>query len=290
MITRYVVPCAMGVFAMALIAGCAGMDGSPNPGGKGAVLLLSKSAGFEHSVIKWNDQKVSHVDTVLRPLFEKMGMTYESTKDAGAINAENLKKYKLVIFYTSADLTQPGTDGYPPMGPNGVSDLMAWIKNGGGFVGLHSTTDSFHTPEGGEVTPFLKMLGAEFKGHGKQFDGTVKVVDAKNPAMAHFPQDWKIKDEWYTFINFNKKDMHVLALLDPGEERAKQELYNRPAYPIVWCSQVGKGRVYFNGMGHREDVWTNEDFQKVMKDAAKWAMGEGPAMDEPNFDKVVPNK
>jgi hypothetical protein len=259
-------------------------------GVEGKVLFLSKSSGFEHSVIKWNDKQVSHVDTVLKPLFEGMGMTYESTKDAGTINAENLKKYKLVIMYTSADLTQKGEDGNPPMGPNGVAELKAWIENGGALLGLHSTTDSFHTPEGGAVTPFLTMLGAEFKGHGKQFAGTVKVVDPENPAMARFPKDWKIQDEWYTFINFNQKDMHVLALLDPGEERSKQEMYNVPAYPIVWCSQVGKGRVYFNGMRHREDVWTNPDFQNVMMDAAKWVMGEGAAKNEPNFDKVVPTK
>ncbi|MBX7258916.1 MAG: ThuA domain-containing protein [Candidatus Hydrogenedentes bacterium] len=290
MSTRIVVSSMMCLFAVSLVAGCASVGNAAEPGAKGKVLVLSKSAGFEHSVIKYNDQNVSHVDTVLKPLFEGMGMTYESTKDASKINAENLKNYKLVIFYTTGDLTQAGTDGQPPMGPNGVADLLAWLNNGGSVMGFHSSTDSFHTPENGEVTPFLKMLGGEFKTHGKQFAGTLKVVDPDHPAMARFPKDWQIQDEWYMFINLNQKDMHVLALLDPGEERSKQEMYNVPSYPMIWCSQYGNGRVYFNGMGHREDVWTNPDFIKVIEDAAKWTMGQGPAKNEPNYDKVVPTK
>lgn len=285
--TRTIVLSAMCVVAGALAAGCA-TAGAQGP--KGKVLFLSKSAGFEHSVIKWNDEKISHVDTVLKPLFEGMGMTYESTKDASVINAENLKNYSLVILYTTGDLTQVGTDGQPAMGPNGVADLLAWLENGGAVMGFHSTTDSFHTPEGGEVTPFLKMIGGEFKTHGKQFAGTLKVVDPAHPAMARFPKDWTIQDEWYMFINLNTTDMHVLALLDPGEERGKQEMYNVPSYPMVWCSQYGKGRVYFNGMGHREDVWTHPDFRNVIEDAAKWTIGQGAAMNEPNYDKTVPAK
>jgi hypothetical protein len=273
----------------ALMAGCASVGGAaaPKAADGGAVLFLSKSSGFEHSVIKWDDQKHNHVGNVLEPLTKGLGMTLESTKDASLINADNLKKYKLVIFYTTGDLTQSGSDKTPPMGPNGEAELLSWIQNGGAFIGFHCATDSFHTPQGGAVTPYVKMLGAEFKGHGAQFEGTVKVVDPKHPTMAGVPSPWRIKDEWYTFINLNKDSMHVLALLDPGDERAKQEMYNVPAYPMIWCSQLGKGRVYFNGMGHREDVWTDATFQKTLVDAIKWVCGEGPAMSEPNYSQVV---
>jgi hypothetical protein len=64
--------------------------------------------------------------------------------------------------------------------------------------------------------------------------------------------------------------------------------YDMPNFPIIWCSAVGKGRVYFNALGHREDVWDNPVMQKAIVDAAKWAMGQGPLNADPNFDKVVP--
>ncbi|MCP4645578.1 MAG: hypothetical protein GY851_34355, partial [bacterium] len=89
------------------------------------------------------------------------------------------------------------------------------------------------------------------------------------------------------FRNFNKESMRVLALMDPGEERAKQDSYNIPAYPVVWVSQVGEGRVYYSALGHREDVWENKKFQKTVVDALKWASGKGEAAAKPNFDDVV---
>ncbi|MBI4556362.1 MAG: ThuA domain-containing protein [Candidatus Hydrogenedentes bacterium] len=252
------------------------------------ILFLSKSVGFEHSVVAQNADKPSLCDTVLSKLAEQMGAKFATTKDASQINAENLKEYQLVIFYTQGELTQEGgKDGSPAMGANGVADLLAWIENGGGFVGFHCASDTFHTPEGGPVTPFLQMVGGEFAGHGKQFVGTVKVVDADHPTVASIPKEWSINDEWYTFRNLNKDQMHVVALLDPGEERSKQEMYNVPNYPVIWCSERGKGRVFFNAMGHREDVWENETFQKSVVDAIQWSSGKGSTQAKPNYAIAV---
>ncbi len=255
--------------------------------GDNCAIFLSKSAGFEHSCIKWDENKKSHVNNTLEKLQKDMGVEILMTKDASLINAENLKKYKVVIFYTTADLTTEGTDKQPPMSPTGQAELLEWIQNGGGFIGYHCASDSFHQPAGGEVTPYIKMLGGEFRSHHKQFAGTVKVVDKSHPTMQRVPAEWNILDEWYLFTNINMDTMHVLAMLDPGPERQIQEGYNIPSYPIIWCSEYGKGRVYYNAMGHREDVWDNPDFQNSVIDAVKWAMGQGPANAEPNASKFV---
>ena len=253
-------------------------------------IFLSKSSGFEHSCIKWDANKQSHVGNTLAKLTQDMGVDILATKDASLINAENLKKFKVVIFYTTADLTVEGTDKQPPMGPNGQAELLDWIKAGGGFIGYHCASDSFHQPEGGDVTPYIKMLGGEFRVHHKQFAGTLRIVDKNHPTMARVPKDWNILDEWYLFRNLNADSMHVLALLDPGTEREKQDAYNIPSYPVIWCSAYGKGRVYYNAMGHREDVWDNPDFQHSVIDAVHWVMGQGPTDAKPNLKKVMKAK
>ncbi|MEK7793086.1 MAG: ThuA domain-containing protein, partial [Candidatus Hydrogenedentota bacterium] len=92
----------------------------------------------------------------------------------------------------------------------------------------------------------------------------------------------------YTFINMNTEKMHVIALMDPGAEREKQAMYNIPNYPVMWCMERGKGRVFYDAMGHREDVWDNETFQQIVVAAAGWSMGEGEAAATPNFKDVVP--
>lgn len=263
--------------------------GAPGVQAEGVkILFLSKSSGFEHEVIKDVEGKPSHAARVLQGLGPRLNAEVVSSKDASLINAENLKNYDLVIFYTTGDLTEPGNDGNPPMGENGAAELMDWIRNGGGFMGFHAATDTFRAPEDDSFTPYTEMIGAEFLKHGKKFEGTVKVVDPSHPAAASMPPERRIFDEWYLFKFPNAQSLHVLALLDPGEERQKQEVYDIPSYPIIWCSQLGKGRVYYNGLGHEFDVWSDPAFQNVIIDAARWAMGEGPAQAAPNYAHVVP--
>ncbi|MDK1020910.1 MAG: ThuA domain-containing protein [Candidatus Hydrogenedentes bacterium] len=251
------------------------------------VLLLSKSQVFQHETIAEKDGQASQVEIVLRGLLAEHGMTLTATKDAGSINAENLKSYKLVIFYTQGDLTQLGLDKHPPMGADGVAALTEWIMAGGGFMGIHSATDTFRSKAGDDPTPYTTMIGAAFRGHGRQFVGTVRPVDRKHPTMASLPKAFAIMEEWYVFRQMNADAIHVLALLDAGEERGRQKMYDTQPYPIVWCRPLGEGRVYYNAMGHRPDVWENETFLSLLDDAVLWTTGQGPVQAEPNYAGVV---
>lgn len=250
------------------------------------ILYLTKSAGFEHSAVKRDGDKLGHSERVIEKIAKEMSATYTATKDASLINAANLKNYDVVIFYTSGNLTELGTDKTPAMGPNGIADLKAWVEQGGGLIGYHAASDSFRT-EGDGVSPYTQLMGAEFAGHGKQFKGTLKAVDKSHPAMQHFPDGWTELEEWYTFKKLNP-DMHVIAVADAGEERGKQEMYKGPSYPFIWCRAEGKGRVYYNALGHREDtVWDNKEFQASIADAIRWASGEGALDAESNYKQVV---
>jgi len=254
------------------------------------VLFLSKSAGFEHSAIKQEDGAPSHVDLALGELVSELGGTLVATKDASTINSENLENYDVVVFFTTGDLTTTGTDGHPAMGPDGVAELLAWIENGGGFIGFHCATDTFHPdPQCSSPTPFIQMVGGEFQSHGPQFEGTIKVTDPEHPVMGAVEDGWVINDEWYIFCNLDEENMRVLALLDTSEGHAQRiRMYRRPSYPIIWAKGLGEGRIFYNAMGHREDVWDHANFRQHVKDALVWAGGEGEARVEPNYAEVVP--
>ena len=90
-------------------------------------------------------------------------------------------------------------------------------------------------------------------------------------------------------FGFDGETCGVLALMDPGPERAKQEMYNIDPYPIVWIRALGQGRVYFTALGHREDLWEGERFQQAFVDAVHWLMSTGDPQAEPNYRQVVPN-
>ena len=253
----------------------------------GKALLLTKSGGFQHGPVTEKDGQPSLVETVLREHLAKHGLTLDATKDAGKINAANLANYKLVLFYTQGDLDQEGIDK-TPMGPDGMKDLAAWISAGGGFVGFHSAADTSRPVKAEDpATPYTAIVGGAFKSHGKQFSGKVRVVDPKHPAIASVPDGFMLLDEWYVYTHLDTANMHVLAMLDPGDERAKQEQYNIPTYPIVWCKEQGTGRIFYTAMGHREDVWSNETFLAMLNDAVDWATGKTKAKAKPNYDKMI---
>jgi len=44
-------------------------------------------------------------------------------------------------------------------------------------------------------------------------------------------------------------------------------------FAVAWARNYGKGRMYYNGLGHREDVWDKPEIQKMWLEAIKWAMG-----------------
>lgn len=244
------------------------------------ILYLTKSQGFQHSVVVPQDGGASESGAALTAVAEKLGAKITCSKDASLLDAESIKNFDLVILYTTGDLTKPSDDGGDAMADQ--ASLIEWVENGGALMGFHAATDTFHETQPGQPTPFIQMMGAEFLTHGAPFEGTLNVVDPDHPAMANFEDGWKVHDEWYVFKNINTKDMHVLATLDPGEQRTKQaDKYDIPAYPMVWCMERGKGRVYFNGMGHFPQVWADPDFQQVVSDAIQWVTGaEAGAADD----------
>ena len=257
------------------------------------ILFLTKSSTFEHPSIKRRDGELGHAEKVMVAVGEQNQLRVRATKDAGEINAENLVNYDIVVFYTTGDLTESGSgsglfggDGNPPMAADGLDALRTWVKSGGGFVGYHCAADTFHG-EADTVSPYIEMLGGEFVVHGKQFVGRVAVTDAAHPSMMRFPDGWTHLEEWYTFKNYATDSIRVLALLETGPERANQPMYDRDPYPIVWCRTFGEGRVFYNAIGHREDIWDQQDFQNSVVDAIRWASGAGDASAEPNFDDVV---
>jgi uncharacterized protein len=46
--------------------------------------------------------------------------------------------------------------------------------------------------------------------------------------------------------------------------------------------------VYYNAMGHRDDVWTSDRFQQMLAGAITWATGGTESALVQNMSKVTP--
>jgi type 1 glutamine amidotransferase len=284
---------ALATLAAAISTACA----APKAQSTKHVLFFTKSAGFEHSAIKWKDG-TSFAETVLKELGPQHNIEFTFSKDGTIFTPENLKKFDAFMFYTTGDLTTVGTDGHPAMSKEAKAAFLDAIKHGKGFIGVHSSTDTFHSPggeniktkarysnDGDNADPYIKMIGGEFIKHGKQQPGHLICVDKKFPGLSNFPDDFAPTEEWYSLKDF-APNMHVLLVQDTSKMHDK--IYERPNYPSTWAHMYGKGRVFYTNMGHREDVWTNPVFQQVLMGGFEWTLRRADADVKPNIKKVTP--
>jgi len=98
--------------------------------------------------------------------------------------------------------------------------------------------------------------------------------------------EFAFQEEWYSLKDFTP-DIHVLTVIDAPAMKGIE--YQRPPYPTTWARKEGKGRVWFSAMGHREDVWTNPNFQNILVGGIKWALGEVNADVPPNLKETAPD-
>ena len=264
---------------------------------KHKLLFFSKSSGFEHDVISWKKGKPSFAEKIFIEIGVKHGWEFEFSKDGSKFSPEYLKGFDAVIFYTTGNLITLGKDKEPAMTPEGKQALFDYVKNGGGFIGLHSASDTFHTNDesskgadryvnhGEDCDPYICLLGGEFIIHGDQQVATNKVINPAFPGFSDVGESFAFNEEWYSLKDF-RSDIHVLTVID--SPKMKGPMYDRPPFPNTWARTEGKGRVFYTSMGHREDVWTNSIFQNIVIGAIQWTTGELAAETKPNLDTAAP--
>jgi type 1 glutamine amidotransferase len=277
---------------LALVPALPAADSTPSAAAPAKkILFFTRSQGFEHSVIRQANGQPSFAMGVLKEVGAKHNLDFTESKDGSLFTEEYLAKFDALMFYTTGNLTAAGGDRQPPMTAAGRDAFLKAVADGKGFIGLHSATDTFHSPGSvrvanvDDVDPYIKMLGGEFISHGAQQKSRQIVADAKFPGIAALPSDYGPNEEWYSQKNF-AADLHVILAQDTAGMTGAD--YVREPYPATWTRMHGKGRVFYTSMGHREDIWTSPVFQSVLEGGLNWALGRIEADVTPNLAKVAP--
>jgi uncharacterized protein len=220
------------------------------------LLVVTATKGFRHSSIPLAEK-------VLAGLGEKTGVFSVDYVRGGAdgkqetdfekMSPDNLKNYDGVIFAnTTLSLPIPDKDAF-----------IAWIKSGKAFIGMHSATDTFH-----DYKPYIEMIGGEFLTHGPQAGVECLNQDHGHPATKHLGSKYSVFDEIYILKNFHRDQVHGLLTLD------KHPNTGAPGdYPIAWTKKIGSGKLFYTSLGHREDVWLSNEYQRHILGGIRWALG-----------------
>ncbi len=252
---------AAGVSTLGRLARAAG---GPPP----RVLFFTKSAGYQHEVVdRHGRDQPAYAERLLVDLGRLHGLDVTATKDGSVFTPAGLAGFDAFAFYTTGDLTLPGTDKQPPVPPGGKAALLAAVAGGKGFVGIHSAADTFHAA-GDAIDPYLAMLGGEFAGHGDQQEAAQTVADPKFPGVPS--AGFSVREEWYTFKHLAADLRPILVQQTKG---MKGPLYQQSPYPSTWARRHGRGRVFYTSMGHRRDVWAADAFVTLLLGGLAWAAG-----------------
>ena len=251
-------------------------------------LYFTKSAGYEHSVVSHTRGEPSHSEAILAAIGASHDVDFTFSKDGSLFTPDYLAGFDVIVFYTSGDLLSVGNDGEPPLTPAGKQALIDAVAGGKGFVGIHSAAATFHSPEAGgrDVDPYIGMLGGAFIHHGEQQTATASVPDPAFPGCSTLGRAWTCHEEWYSSKEF-APDLHVILVMQTNGMEGVD--YQLPPYPLAWARKHGQGRIWYNGMGHREDMWETPEFHGLLAGGIEWAGGRIDADITPNLATVTPD-
>ena len=140
--------------------------------------------------------------------------------------------------------------------------LIDFVNAGGGFIGIHSATDTLY-----EWADYGRLVGAYFKEQPWTQQAAVRVEDRGHPTTSELGAAFTLMEEFYVFRENPRPAVHVLLSLDPASVGAQGD------FPLAWTQSVGRGRSYYNALGHFSDTWTDARFQSQISAAIRWAAG-----------------
>jgi type 1 glutamine amidotransferase len=188
--------------------------------------------------------------------------------DMNMFDAGKLAEFDAILFNntTKLEFNQPGQK----------EALMDFVKSGKGIIGFHAATDNFYKwPEAAE------MMGGLFDSHPWTSGGVwgVKNFEPNHPLNAAFKgEGFKVKDEIYRQKKLSQvENRHILLALDmndPATKSAKGARESDTDMPISWIRDYGKGRVYYFGLGHNNEVFYRPAILQHVLDGIQFAMGD----------------
>lgn len=219
------------------------------------VLVFTRTTDFRHASI------VDGVQAV-RDIAAAANLDVDATEDPAVFTDANLRPYAAVIFLS--------TTGDVLDGP-GQAAFERFIGAGGGFVGIHSATDTEYDWEF-----YGRLVGAYFSNHPATQPAHIRVVDRDHVSTRTLPDPWARTDEWYNFRANPRPNVHVLLTID---ETSYTGGTMGADHPIAWCHAIAGGRAWYTGLGHTDETFAEPLVRDHLRGGIEYAAGRAGGCD-----------
>ncbi|MCA5004920.1 ThuA domain-containing protein [Sphingobacterium bovistauri] len=212
-----------------------------------SVLIFSKTTGFRHKSIPKGVSVVSK-------LLKDNQIQFQHTEDAKYFHVDSLKKFDGIIFLnTTGDI----------LDETQKKNFQKFIQSGKGYVGIHAASDTEHN------WPWYgALVGGYFNSHPAVQDATINVINRTHPSTSHLQKTWIHRDEWYDFKDV-KPGLNILMNLDETSYKGGKM---GKFHPIAWFQEFDGGRSFYTGLGHTDESYDSESFQKHIIGGVKYAL------------------
>jgi type 1 glutamine amidotransferase len=212
------------------------------------ILVYSRTVGFRHDTIESAQRAFTDIAA-------RHAATLTVTEDPLQLGAALASTDVVVFSMTTGDV----------LGDAEQTQLEAFIRSGGGFLGVHAAADTEYD------WPFYETLnGAWFADHPAIQPAKLVRESSDHPAVSFLPATWERTDEWYNFRTNPRGRVQVLVTLD---ESSYQGGTMGADHPIVWARSIDRGRAFYTGLGHTQESWQEPLFLRHIEAALLWAAG-----------------
>ncbi len=223
-----------------------------------SVLLFSRTMG-------WHHESINAGVTAIQELGKLHDFNVFWTEDPNRVmNDKELAKYKVVIFLlTTGDILNDEQQGA----------FERYIKAGGGFVGIHSATDTEY-----DWAWYTKLVGYSFHIHPPVQTATIKVEDYNFPGMDRFAKRFLATEEWYEFGAPKSDKLKFLLSVDESTYKTQADWGARGKgvgmgsfHPISWYQEYDGGRAFYTALGHLPATYHDANFMHHIYGGIYWA-------------------
>ncbi|MCY2950622.1 MAG: ThuA domain-containing protein [Planctomycetota bacterium] len=249
------------------------------PEKKRKLLVYSVSWGYWHDSIPYGKK-------VVQILGGKTG-AFETivSDDPRMFEAEMLKQFDAVLFNnTNNEIFLPEDIAKLDAAERAKAldqdarlkkSLVVFLQQGGGLAVIHAGVASFR-----EWPEFGNIIGARFTNHPWVSGSTVTLkVDEPGHALAGAFKEgtFTIRDEIYQVGDpYSREKLRVLLSIDTVKTNMKVQGIERKDgdFAMGWIKSYGKGRVFYNALGHDHDIFWNPVVLQHWLDGLQFVLGD----------------
>ncbi len=204
----------------------------------------------------WDGHEPVQVSQVFSDILQKEGFAVEVFDSLDALLDERLKDIHLLVpVWTMGEISSAQ-----------VKAACAAVAGGVGLAGCHGgMCDAFR-----QSTDWQFMTGGQWVAHPGN-DGTPHYVDIKNVAspLVEGISGFEVKSEQY-YLHVDPA-VSVLATTRFPVADGPHTPNGAVDKPVVWTKYWGRGRVYYNSLGHHADVFDIPQARELMRRGFLWA-------------------